>query len=80
MSASSLEADVEAVSRIIVDKLVDPDGSDNVKESLYAAAVDPVVATLALKVVLGIAASFVGRLFYDAWKACPDPEAPPEPG
>lgn len=69
MSASSLEADVEAVSRIIVDELVDSDGSDNVKESVYVAGVDPVVATIALKVVLGIAASFLGRLFYDAWKA-----------
>lgn len=69
MSADPLEADVQAVSGIIVDELADPDGPDNVKESLYLTGVDPVVATMALKVVLGIAASFLGRLFYDTWKA-----------
>ena len=69
MSADPLEADVQAVSGIIVDELADADGPDNVKESLYLTGVDPVVATMALKVVLGIAASFLGRLFYDTWKA-----------
>jgi hypothetical protein len=72
MSAESFEADVEAVSGIIVGELApdraDSDFSDNRNESLYSTGIDPVVAGMALKVVLGIAASFLGRLFYDAWK------------
>jgi hypothetical protein len=77
MSANLLEAEVEAVSGIILSEFAsdrpgyygaDPEGSDNVNESIYATVFDPVVGTVALKVVLGIAASFVGRLFYDKWK------------
>jgi hypothetical protein len=68
-----LDADVKAVSVMIVDELTpdraDPEGSDNTKESLYSTGIDPVVAAIALKVVLGIAASFLGRLFYDTWKS-----------
>jgi hypothetical protein len=73
VSANSLDADVKAVSVMIVDELTpdraDPEGSDNTKESLYSTGIDPVVAAIALKVVLGIAASFLGRLFYDTWKS-----------
>jgi hypothetical protein len=73
MSANPLEADVNAVSGIIVSELApdraDSEGSDNVKESLYLSGIDPVIAAMALKVVLGIAASFLGRLLYDTWKA-----------
>jgi hypothetical protein len=73
VSANSLDADVKAVSVMIVDELTpdraDPEGSDNTKESLYSTGIDPVVAAIALKVVLGIAASFLGRLFYDRWKS-----------
>jgi hypothetical protein len=68
-----LDADVKAVSVMIVDELApdraDPEDSDNTKESLYSTGIDPVVAAIALKVVLGIAASFLGRLFYDTWKS-----------
>jgi hypothetical protein len=73
VSANSLDADVKAVSVMIVDELApdraDPEDSDNTKESLYSTGIDPVVAAIALKVVLGIAASFLGRLFYDTWKS-----------
>jgi hypothetical protein len=73
VSANSLDADVKAVSIMIVDELTpdraDPEASDNTKESLYSTGIDPVVAAIALKVVLGIAASFLGRLFYDTWKS-----------
>ena len=73
MAASPFEADVKAVSGMIVDELApdrtDPEDSDNVNESLFSTGIDPVVAAMALKVVLGIAASFLGRLFYDTWKS-----------
>lgn len=70
MSANPLEAEVDTVTGLIVDELATDRGRpDNANESIYALGVDPTVVTVALKVVLGIAASFLGRLLYDRWKA-----------
>jgi hypothetical protein len=73
MGVSSLQDDVETVTGLLVGELApsrtDFERPENSKESLYVTGIDPTIAAMALKVVLGIAASFLGRLFYDRWKA-----------
>lgn len=69
MTANALETEVDTVTGLIVDELApERDRPDHAHESIYALGLDPTVVEVALKVVLGIAASFVGRLLYDRWK------------